>query len=601
MHANTVALESGRPTPGIILFTGDLADKSRTEQELNSLLDTGYGRPIRPTAHARLGNWLIACVISRADASGHHYTSDAGITVLFDGYLTAAPAKYKPNEHTNAELIASLYSELGESFLPDLRGSFVGVILDRKRNKALIFNDRQGSRPLFKRTDGKDTYCFAPQTRFLARVGTPIHAVNSTAVGEYLIRGCFYGTDTLFSGIYKIPQATLATVTRDKCEERQYWSLHYGPPFQSKEDELVEELDHLLQQATRRVLTAVSNPALLLSGGFDSRLMLAYLLSEGAMLPSFSYTVADSAGDDHTIARQVANHVGIPHEIYSISISDYQSTSVKEAIAADGRVQIIDAPSNRWEYIGSQYSSMFIGDQCFGWKNHVTTPDEALDMLGWYDMSVAPRIADWIRPTKLKEINKGIKEWRTRLIDYSADDDANNIKDKLYYTERLSNMLNGFSARRLAVAEQARPLLDEDVIAFISRVPANLRLNKTLARKLMQTKFASLHTLPYAKKTSVPWDDKAFIGLVTGNENLHRFILGELSDNLDSRLGDIFDQDRLRRTAAQFFNGGALPPLRSEWWTHIPGAWRFTRQTLDRVGTLRGLLRILQINLFLKN
>jgi len=329
--------------------------------------------------------------------------------------------------------------------------------------------------------------------------------------------------------------------------------------------------------------------------------MLGYLLDEGIKLPSFSYCVSGTSGDDHTIARRIAEYTDIPHETYLISISDYRESSIKETLAADGRVQIIDAPSSRWEHIGSQFSSMFIGDECFGWKDYVATPDAALNSVGWWNIDVAPRISDWIKPSPRKKILNGIDSILTQLTKDSHERVANDLKDKLYYTQRMGNMLNGFSARRLAIAEQARPFLDEDVIDFLAKVPGHLRSNKLLARKVMQRKFSNLNSFPYATKTSVPWQEKEFVQLVARDKTLSEFIIKQITVDLDERLADIFDSDRLHVATKQFFNSEKLSPLHNEWWAHIPGAWRFGKQSNDRVGTLRGLLRVLQINIFLKN
>jgi hypothetical protein len=242
---------------------------------------------------------------------------------------------------------------------------------------------------------------------------------------------------------------------------------------------------------------------------------------------------------------------------------------------------------------------MFIGDECFGWKGHVESRAAALDAVGWWNIDVAPRLSDWMKPHARKVIRRGIDATLSSLVEDAGQTLADDLKDKLYYVERMGNLLNGFSARRLSVAEQARPFLDEDVIEFLARVPSRLRCDKMLARKLMARKFPGLHSIPYARKTSVPWEEKEFIRLVNAEPGLKAFLIDQLTAGMDSRLAEIFDVARLGEAAKRFFNGEALPPLSREWWVHLPGGWRFTRTSDDRVGTLRSLLRVLQLNLFL--
>ena len=222
-----------------------------------------------------------------------------------------------------------------------------------------------------------------------------------------------------------------------------------------------------------------------------------------------------------------------------------------------------------------------------------------MDAVGWWNIDVSPRIADWLRPRARRQIEAHIEHRREALVNICAEASPDDQKDHLYYRERMGNLLNGFSARRLAVAEQARPFLDEDLIDFLATVPAHLRCDKQLARMLMQSRFPDLDAVPYATKTSVPWDEADFLRGVRESSTLRDFILRHLSLGLDERLDEVFDRPRLADTAKRLFAGEKLPPLRAEWWSVIPGAWRLSRQRQDRVGTLRGLLRVLQINLYL--
>lgn len=600
MHANTAASESSRPTPGILILAGDFAQRATTETALDEILSAGYGFPVHSAATIRLNDWLVACVISRSNVATCSFINHQGISVLIEGNITDVMAARvdASNSMEIAERVAQLYSEFGLDCVKRLRGSFVGVIVDCKKEKAFVFNDRVGTRPLYSRTLNSHSIAFAPNTRILEKIEPKVTTVDRVAVGEFLIRGCFYGSDTLFKGIGKVSNANLFSLGRDGFSNYKYWELTYTPEAAS-EQQVMDQLDQALRVATRRLLATVQAPAILLSGGGDSRLMLGYLLDEGARIPSFSYAVQGSTGDDHIVASRVAAATGITHETYFIDASDFGKTAIKEALAADGRVQIIDAPSNRWEYIASQYQSMFIGDHCFGFKGHVSSAAEALDTVGWWNLDAVPRIADWIKPEVRNEMQAGISTLQEKLIQDANVSNFDDLKNKLFFYERLGNMANGFSARRLRVAEQARPFLDEEVIDCISRMPRELRIEKAIVRKLMQSRFPKLDAMPYAEKRSVPWQQDEFIRLINTQPNLRNFILEQVTIGLDPRLASIFNVTRIEDTAKCLFNGSPLPSLSTNWWVKLPGAWRFSKQSQGRVGALPGLLRLLQLNLFL--
>ena len=174
--------------------------------------------------------------------------------------------------------------------------------------------------------------------------------------------------------------------------------------------------------------------------------MLAYLIKEGVeQMPALSYMVHNSNGDDHLVAKRLSDYCGIRHETYEIHEDDYKSVAQKEVLAVDGRIQVLDSPSNRWEYIGEHYDCIFIGDECFGWGSRTRTISEALDVIGWFNLDKTHRIADWLKPRARRSIYSTIREMQDFLVSQSSESDPNNIKDKLYYTERMGNMLNGRS------------------------------------------------------------------------------------------------------------------------------------------------------------
>jgi hypothetical protein len=55
------------PIPGIVLFAGEQAAAVSSDSAMDEALSAAYGRVTIPAAHARLGSWLAACVISRSE------------------------------------------------------------------------------------------------------------------------------------------------------------------------------------------------------------------------------------------------------------------------------------------------------------------------------------------------------------------------------------------------------------------------------------------------------------------------------------------------------------------------------------------------------
>jgi len=593
------------PSPGILLMTGEACQLYGSRRDIEVMLKQHYNYPLQPYCKVGINEWLVAYGIT-SQPSEHNYNSgEDGISVVFDGYLSdyVGPGLHVSFNNSFARTIGELYRLFGLSFLNDLRGSFICLISDQRQEKAYLFSDRQGSRPMFLRDLADSSVIYAPQVKFLAALKPRLERLKYSAVGQFLIRGCFYGNDTLYEDIHKLPQANITTFSRGKTDSQQYWSYQFKVSKETVPDsKLLDEFDILLSKATRRLLDVARNPVLLLSGGLDSRLMLAYLLKEKAShIPTMSYMVHNTDGEDHIVAKRLSDYCGLQHETYEINENDYQSIAQKEVLAVDGRVQVLDSPSNRWEHIGKHHDCIFIGDECFGWGRTTSTVSEALSVIGWFNLDSTHRIADWLKPEVRRSIYSEIKTIQNHLVSQTGETEPDNIKDKLYYTERMGNMLNGYGARRLWLMEQARPFLDEDLMEFISRLPASKRRDKSLAWKLMEEKFPDLHSIPYSRRDSVPWWPPQFVQITEKNEVLCNFIVSSLTENLNPQLAEMFDQKRLAETVSLLFQNRHIPPLRRDWWVHIPGLWRFSRDRYDKVGPVRSALRLLGINLYLND
>lgn len=591
------------PFPGILIVTGEAGQLYKHRNDVEAILKRHYNYPLKPYCRVNINEWLVAYGITSQPSGHNYYSGTGGISVIFDGYLSDYIGSdfHMPSNSSFAQSIEELYRLFGLSFLNYLRGSFICLITDQIQEKAYLFSDRQGSRPMFFRELANRSTIYAPQVKLLASLKPSLDRLNSSAIGQFLIRGCFYGNDTLYEGIQKFPQGNLTAFTRGQQSSQQYWSYKFNESHRTLTDsDLVDELDCLVSTATRRLMGVTHNPILLLSGGLDSRLMLAYLQKEGANhIPAFSYMVHNTDGEDHIVAKRLSDYCGLRHEIYEIHENDYPSIAQKEVLAVDGRVQVLDSPSNRWEHIGKRYDCIYIGDECFGWGRTTSTISEALDVIGWFNIDKTHRIADWLKSRARRSIYSEIQIIQDKLVSQSGETNPDNIKDKLYYTERMGNMLNGYGARRLWLMEQARPFLDEDVIEFISKLSVDQRQDKSLAWKLMEAKFPELHSIPYSKRDSVPWWPPQFVRITERNDALYHFIVSNLTDKLNPQLAELFNQKRLVETIPVLFQNRQIPPLRRDWWVRFPGLWRFSRDRYDKVGPVRSALRLLGLNLYL--
>jgi len=544
-----------------------------------------------------LGSWLEATVRTRCSAREATF-SDEKISVLFDGYLTDVVGAGARSTWT-AEDLAALYRSGGTSFLPRLRGSYTGLIIDRQASIAYLFNDRAGSRPCFYRRGAGAAVAIGPEVQSLSRLPPAVTEIDWQAVTEFLIFGSYYQARTIFKDICKLPQGSVATLRLNSFDLARYWSLRFSPADEAhSESQLVEECDALLREAGRRMLRRVRNPVLLLSGGTDSRVILGVLRAEQADVAVASF--GTDTGDDFEVAAKVAKACGLPLREYLMSLEAASSHFSPASIDGDCRAETVDTPSLgafHVELAGS-FDACINGDECFGWRKRVLTHESAFDAVGLFDLAAVNGLGDWFDRPIRRVLGEQIAATKGELRQACGDSEPNNLKDWLYYHSRLGNMLNAFSARRLRLYEQARPLIDEDVIDFVTRLPLAMREDKRLLRRVLELKYPQLYALGLSCRDSLPTAE-TFRKQFRVDPVLRDFVLTQLTERFDSRLAALVNPRRFGHFVSTVADGLVPTSRRRRWIKSIPGAWRALPPVRSRVHPVSLVLRMLQIQLYL--
>ena len=135
------------------------------------------------------------------------------------------------------------------------------------------------------------------------------------SVREFLATGYLFELRTLFRGIEKLPPASIVTCRADAAPSiSRYWRLSRAMYDEAPAQGDVPTLAATLDSAMADVFRGYERPLLDLTGGFDSRIMLAAALRVDASR-RFS-TVVNGKGDDPDViaARGIAETFGLSHE-----------------------------------------------------------------------------------------------------------------------------------------------------------------------------------------------------------------------------------------------------------------------------------------------
>ena len=227
------------------------------------------------------------------------------------GKLQRLGHRFKSDSDT--EVILHLYEEKGLGCLDELRGMFAFALWDRNTSRLLLARDRIGVKPLFYALMDNGIV-FASEIKSIL-LHPLIHAtLDPSAVDSYLTLGYVPGPRTIFKGINALLPSQRVLWTVGAVEAAYYWQPTFlEPTLPTKETELVDELDSLLNESVRHHLVSDVPVGAFLSGGIDSSLVTAIAQKHNSQ-PIETFTIGFSEGtDERAYARAVAQHVGSHH------------------------------------------------------------------------------------------------------------------------------------------------------------------------------------------------------------------------------------------------------------------------------------------------
>ena len=188
--------------------------------------------------------------------------------------------------------------------LPECNGAFAAVYWDETHRKLVAVTDHLGFKPLYlHRRPGE--LRLSSDTKAIP--GPP----DLAAWGAFIALGHTIGDRTLVEGVERVRPASILVYDSDTdhLEEEHYWRWP-NPKNAVDTDALVGALRHSVAEYAR-----YGEPGtVLLSGGFDSRLILFLLKEAGLAAKATIVSHRDEFFDaDGRFAAAIARRAGVPH------------------------------------------------------------------------------------------------------------------------------------------------------------------------------------------------------------------------------------------------------------------------------------------------
>ncbi|GGN94085.1 asparagine synthase-related protein [Haloarcula pellucida] len=201
-----------------------------------------------------------------------------------------------------AEWALSEYAAHGTEALTGFNGSFL-VVADHEDQSGIVATDSVRSRECYYADTGGTRVFGTDPATVAAAVPTP--RVDYEPLLEFLHFGVVFDDRTVLQQISRIPFDSWLTAT-DTHEFGRF-------VYESREFDYAAELAERMRRALERRNDLPGRKGVLLSGGYDSRTILAGISDLDA-----AYTVGESDSSELTVAEKLATQYGIPHQALSV-------------------------------------------------------------------------------------------------------------------------------------------------------------------------------------------------------------------------------------------------------------------------------------------
>jgi asparagine synthase (glutamine-hydrolysing) len=311
--------------PGIVgLITG--APHEQAKQQLLAMLES-----LRHESSYRVGTWIDSELgvyvgwVERDEsaACGIPLTDEKrGIALLFSGEDFSDPAvvrRVKQNGHAPTECCRSYLLQLCDSesnFPANLNGRFHGLLVDRKLGTATLFNDRYGMHRLYYH-EGKEAFYFAAEAKAILAVRAELRRLDYRGLGELIACGCVLENRSIFDKIYVLAPGSAWTFENRRLQKKGTYFRAEQWEQQSELDPeaYYQELQQVFAKNVCRYFKSSEQIALSLTGGLDTRMMLAWQKPAPGSLPCYTFGGTYRECRDVVVARKVAQACGQTHQV----------------------------------------------------------------------------------------------------------------------------------------------------------------------------------------------------------------------------------------------------------------------------------------------
>jgi len=407
-----------------------------------------------------------------------HFENDQFI-VFLDGIILNKKDFIQSSPKAWGLTIVDLFLKKGDSFYKDFRGSFCGVLLDKEKDKWIVFQDHIGSKNIYysEMTGGSVAFASSISKIYDLRRAKGIREqLDLDAAYMLLSYGYMLEDYTLSTDIRKMLPGCYIKLNHNKISQHKYYEINNVPNNDLTVDEIIDRMDLLFKKAIKRQfdkdLEYGFKHFVALSGGLDSR-MTSWVAHKMGYTNQLNFTFSQSEYLDETIPKHIASD--LKHEwIFKALDNGLFLKDIEKCTKITGGNIIYNGLAHglslynqlNFEHLGISHSGQ-LGDVIFGSYN------KGIVLQSYFKNGDGAYSRNLINKIDFKSIIKGSYMNYELFCMYQRG--LNGVNDGLMgvqqYTETMS------------------PFYDIDVLDFAMTIPMKYRNNQKIYKQWILRKY----------------------------------------------------------------------------------------------------------------
>ena len=410
---------------------------------------------------------------------------------------------------SDSEVLLLALVQWRENALIKFNGMFAFAFHDTLTGEMILARDRYGIKPLYYSL--QDSYfAFGSEQKAITSRSSFKTDIDKEALIEYMTFQNIFTDKTLDPNIKLLQAGHYLLLNSKQISEilpKQYWDYHFSEPEKSKsEEEYMEELDRLFQQAVKRTLISDVEIGSYLSGGMDSGSITAIAARENPNLKTFTvgFDLSSASGielgfDERSKAEAMSAMFKTEHYEIILKAGDMEK-SLRNLVWHLEEPRVGQSYPNLYAAkLASKWVKVVLsgagGDELFGgypWRYYQAAEsknfDEYVDAyyLYWQRLvdnkslkrmfaPISNEISGvWTRDIFESVFNSHANELKTPqdYVNHSLYFEAKTFLHGLFVVEDKLSMANSLETRV--------PFMDNDLVDFAVKLPMSLKI-KNLA------------------------------------------------------------------------------------------------------------------------